>query len=337
MKPNKDIRTNIVRTNKGNCNMSFNSELTAAKYGTPNGPVSYLIGTNGRSNKSTEQRSRQKRMAHTLKQWCWKLIISPLFLFMAIVMILLVPQKHLQARHYASRTFFVRVFKRILDVVGACVGLMLSSVLFLIFPVLIKLETAGSIFFRQTRIGMNRRNGDRRKVNLAVSHDRRKSDRRKTNLSGKPFRVYKFRSMTADAEKKIGAVWASQNDPRITKIGRIMRPLHIDEIPQYINVLKGEMSLVGPRPERPEFVEKLKNDIPDYEKRLSNKPGITGLAQVSCGYDSSMEDVMRKLKYDLRYINDLEQGELFADIKILMLTLKKIFFRQLADNPPNGK
>ncbi len=274
-------------------------------------------------------RNRMNGLAHGSRNLFWKVIVSPLFLILAISMIVVIPNKQLQTKQWLkrNRTLVTKFLKRILDIIGACVGLFLSSILFLILPVLIKLESSGTIFFKQTRIGQNRRRKERRKVNFAVEIDRRNGNRRQKNLAGKPFNIYKFRSMTDNAEKKIGAVWASNNDPRVTKIGKIIRPLHIDEIPQYYNVLKGEMSLVGPRPERPEFIKELSKNIPDYEKRLSNKPGITGLAQVSCGYDSSIEDVMNKLKYDLRYINDLDNGEFFADIKIMLLTIKKIFFR----------
>lgn len=281
---------------------------------------------------------RRHRILNSIKECGWRFIISPLFLLMAIIMIFMIPHKHLQAKRWMNRrAVLLQIAKRFLDIIGACMGLVLSSVLFLILPVLIKLESNGDVIFKQTRIGINRRKRERRAINVHVPFDRRRGERRKRDLCGKPFQLYKFRSMRADAERKIGAVWASRNDPRVTHIGKIIRPLHIDEIPQYVNVLKGEMSLVGPRPERPEFVKELREKIPNYVDRLKNKPGITGLAQISCGYDSSLEDVITKVKYDLRYINDLNNGDFWADIKILFLTLKKILFKKTIEDTSNRK
>jgi lipopolysaccharide/colanic/teichoic acid biosynthesis glycosyltransferase len=134
---------------------------------------------------------------------------------------------------------------------------------------------------------------------------------------GRIFKIYKLRTMVVDAEKGTGAVWAKRNDPRITKIGRILRKSRVDEIPQLLNVIKGEMSIVGPRPERPEMVRDFKVLIQDYEKRLQIEPGITGLAQIWNRYDETIEDVKKKVKYDLLYIRKMC---LLADLDILAQT-----------------
>lgn len=128
--------------------------------------------------------------------------------------------------------------------------------------------------------------------------------------------------MRVDAEKETGPVWAEHNDPRLIPIGRFLRKAHIDEIPQFINILKGEMSLIGPRPERPVFVQKFKEEITDYEKRLAVKPGLTGLAQVWHTYDATIEDVRKKIKYDLLYIKKLC---LWTDVRILFRTVRVVF------------
>ncbi|MDD5669893.1 MAG: sugar transferase, partial [Candidatus Omnitrophica bacterium] len=156
-------------------------------------------------------------------------------------------------------------FKRGTDVLLAVIGLALATPLLAFAAVLIKIDSAGPIVYRQNRVGKR----------------------------GKIFRIYKLRSMRLDAEKGTGAVWAKKNDPRITKIGKFLRKSHIDEIPQLINVLRGEMSIVGPRPERQEMVRDLKELIHDYEARLQIKPGITGLAQVRHKYDETIEDVRK--------------------------------------------
>jgi lipopolysaccharide/colanic/teichoic acid biosynthesis glycosyltransferase len=140
--------------------------------------------------------------------------------------------------------------------------------------------------------------------------------------NGKLFNMYKFRSMVKDAEE-YGPEWAGETDTRITGIGRIIRKIYFDESPQFINVLKNEMSLVGPRPERPYFVEMLMKEIPYYYKRLSVKPGITGWAQIKHKYDSSLEDVREKLKYDFFYIENMS---LKLDFKIIINTFLVVIF-----------
>jgi len=180
--------------------------------------------------------------------------------------------------------------KRLIDISVSLVFLLFSSPVLIITALLIKLESEGTVFYRQERCGIN----------------------------GSIFKIIKFRSMRNDAEKLTGPVWSQKDDPRITRIGRFIRKTRIDEIPQVINVLKGEMSIVGPRPERPFFVEKLSNEIPYYKRRLKVRPGITGWAQVKHKYDETIEDVKIKLRYDLFYIENMS---IRMDFKILFRTI----------------
>jgi sugar transferase (PEP-CTERM system associated) len=181
--------------------------------------------------------------------------------------------------------------RRILSVIVAAVLLVLLLPVFLIVAVFIKLDTSGHVLYSQIRVGQ---------------HDR-------------PIRIYKFRSMRNDAEKNGDAVWAVENDPRVTRVGRFLRKTRIDELPQLFNVMIGELEFVGPRPERPEFVEKLKNLIPYYALRHTVKPGITGWAQVMFHYGSSIEESKEKLQYDLFYIKNMS---LKLDLFILFHTCK---------------
>jgi exopolysaccharide biosynthesis polyprenyl glycosylphosphotransferase len=191
------------------------------------------------------------------------------------------------------RDRLVMVTKRILDQGVSLVGLILSAPLCLLVAAAIKLESRGPIFYRQERVGQDERT----------------------------FTLYKFRSMAEGAEASMGPVWAAKNDPRITRIGKIIRKLRIDEIPQMYNVLKGEMSFVGPRPERSFFVEGLKRKIPYYYLRHSVKPGITGWAQISYPYGDSDEGAIEKLQYDLYYIKNMTP---FFDLQIIFESLKVI-------------
>ena len=180
--------------------------------------------------------------------------------------------------------------KRTMDVVAASVILVAGMPFWILVAAAIKLNSKGPVFYGQERLGRN----------------------------GVPFIMMKFRSMFAEAEKQSGPKWADQNDPRVTRVGKLMRRMHIDEIPQFFNVLIGQMSLVGPRPERPYFVERLEKDLPLYRRRLKVRPGITGWAQIKHRYDRSVEDVRTKLKYDLFYIENMSWR---MDLKILFNTL----------------
>ncbi len=223
---------------------------------------------------------------------------------------------------YAARFYKVYGFtwsaKRALDIAGSLFGIICASPFFIFIPIFIKLDSPGPVFFRQERIGKNRRRSNRRDIAIPDHVERRKSDRRRVSGYGMPFMIYKFRTMRQDAEKHTGPVWASKKDPRITRIGAFLRATRIDEIPQLINILKGEMSLVGPRPERAFFINRLKDSIDDYEKRLLVRPGLTGLAQVEHKYDESEADTVIKVKYDLNYIYGLNISK---DIKIILKTV----------------
>jgi exopolysaccharide biosynthesis polyprenyl glycosylphosphotransferase len=185
--------------------------------------------------------------------------------------------------------------KRVMDFVFSIILIILSAPITIITSIAIKLESKGPVLYKQERSGLN----------------------------GKVFNVLKFRSMVQDAEKKSGPVWSQKDDPRITKVGRFIRKVRIDELPQMLNVLKGDMSLVGPRPERPFFVEQLSKEIPLYKRRLRVRPGVTGWAQVKHKYDETIEDVKTKLRYDLFYIENMS---LRNDLKILFRTIFVVLF-----------
>lgn len=185
--------------------------------------------------------------------------------------------------------------KRVIDLIISLLILVLSAPITILTAIAIKIDSKGPVLFKQERLGQN----------------------------GKPFNVLKFRSMIQDAEKYTGPVWSQKDDPRVTRMGKFVRKVRIDEIPQMFNVLKGEMSLVGPRPERAYFVEKLSQEIPYYKRRLKVRPGITGWAQIKHKYDESIEDVKIKIKYDLFYIENMS---LRMDFKILLRTVFVVLF-----------
>jgi sugar transferase (PEP-CTERM system associated) len=182
-------------------------------------------------------------------------------------------------------------YQTAMNLILAAVGIVVATPIILLTALAVRLTSAGPVLYRQVRVGMD----------------------------GIPFTLYKFRSMRADAEAQTGAVWATKDDPRVTPLGRTLRKLRIDEIPQLFNVLKGEMSVVGPRPERPEMVESLSEQIPYYRHRHCVRPGITGWAQVNYKYGDTLEDVICKLEYDLYYIKHMS---LSLDSYIVFLTVK---------------
>lgn len=210
------------------------------------------------------------------------------------------------------------VAKRAIDIAGAATGLLLSAPLWLVISLMIKLDSRGPVIYSQVRVGQNRRRTHRRSLVLGCDERRKARDRRSKPAYGRPFRIRKFRTMREDAEKLCGPTWATRNDPRVTRVGRMLRKTRMDEIPQLINVLMGDMSLVGPRPERPFFVEKLDGAVEKYRGRFSVKPGVTGLAQVEHKYDECIEDVNGKIVYDLKYI---KSWSVYEDIKILLKTV----------------
>ncbi len=210
------------------------------------------------------------------------------------------------------------LLKRAFDILVASIALVILSPLLILTTVLIKIESQGAVFFTQERIGLNRRRQSRRNSYRRVRYNRRSGGERRKNIqAGRPFKIYKFRTMVEDAERD-GPQLACIDDPRITSVGKILRKTRIDEIPQFINVLKGEMSVIGPRPERSFFINKVKSEVPEFPTRLMVKPGITGLAQVEYGYTENIESMKRKLFYDLKYITDLSP---FLEARILVKTL----------------
>jgi lipopolysaccharide/colanic/teichoic acid biosynthesis glycosyltransferase len=205
---------------------------------------------------------------------------------------------------------------RVLNIAIASLALLLLSPLLLVIGLLVKLTSPGPIIYRQIRIGLNRR---------TQAGPNPLYDRRSLDLGGAVFPMYKFRSMRADAEKHTGAVWATQTDSRVTPIGRVMRKTRIDELPQLINVLKGDMSIVGPRPERPSIFRELSRNIDQYELRQRARPGITGWAQVNQNYDSCLADVESKVRYDLEY---LQRQSVAEDLRIMLRTVPTILLRK---------
>ena len=200
--------------------------------------------------------------------------------------------------------------------IALLVMLALSPLLALV-AVAIKIDSPGGpVFYRQQRVGFNRR---RQHDHVSAENPAMGTgNRRKVSGSGQPFMIWKFRTMVPNAEAKTGPVWASQNDPRVTRVGRALRTLRLDEVPQFLNVVQGHMRLIGPRPERPQFVEQFTKTVPEYRNRHNVPPGITGLAQVQRSYDANLDDVRTKLKYDLFYV---ENRSLMLNVKILMKTV----------------
>lgn len=197
----------------------------------------------------------------------------------------------------ASRPTFVYLFwQKTLDLLFVFCSILLLILIMPGIALLITLDSPGPVFYSQERIG----------------------------YGGKKFRMYKFRSMHANAEISGEAVWATQQDSRVTRVGRFMRAMHLDELPQALNILRGEMSLIGPRPEREAFLKELEEHLPLYQHRLRVKPGLTGWAQVNYPYANSIEDSRKKLEYDLYYI---KHQTIRLDMLILLKTLKEVFLR----------
>jgi sugar transferase (PEP-CTERM system associated) len=192
-------------------------------------------------------------------------------------------------------TVFKRFYKRLVDLLFSLVGIVLALPLLPLVALLVRLDSPGPVLFRQIRVGER----------------------------GKEFAIMKFRTMRQDAERESGAVWAQKNDPRITRVGGFLRKTRLDELPQLFNVLKGEMSFIGPRPERPEFIQQLNERIPYYNKRHFVKPGLTGWAQICYPYGASEEDALEKLRYDLYYIKNYS---ILLDLFIVLETIKVVLY-----------
>ena len=191
-------------------------------------------------------------------------------------------------------TEFQSIIKRFIDIILSVSALVILFPINVLIGLIIHITSAGGIFYTQIRMGLN----------------------------GNRFTLIKFRTMHANSEKTTGPVWADKDDPRITAIGKVLRKYHLDEIPQLLNVLRGNMCIVGPRPERPQIIDDLVQDIPYYSRRLKVRPGITGWAQIMGAYDSSVADVNNKLKHDFYYIENMS---LLLDIKIIFLTIWAVF------------
>jgi lipopolysaccharide/colanic/teichoic acid biosynthesis glycosyltransferase len=190
---------------------------------------------------------------------------------------------------FTPRLTWYESWKRLLDVTLALVGLVITLPIMLVAALCVKLTSRGPALYSQIRLGMG----------------------------GRPFRIYKLRTMAHNCEAKTGPCWSTKGDPRVTRLGRFLRASHIDELPQLWNILIGHMSLIGPRPERPEMVHTLRQVIPHYEQRMAQRPGLTGLAQVQLPPDSDLESVRIKLAHDLYY---LERMSFWVDVRILMAT-----------------
>lgn len=205
--------------------------------------------------------------------------------------------KSLKASHTQRLEVLERIGKRLLDIVCGAIIAVIFVIVFPFVAIAIAIDSPGSIFYKQERVGLN----------------------------GKKFTIYKLRSMVQNAEREGRAQWAVKGDARITKVGNFIRKTRLDELPQAINILSGEMSIVGPRPERQQFIDKLDRQIPNYGKRLTVKPGLTGWAQVKYGYGSNIEDARIKLNHDLYYI---QHQSLLLDLQILLRTFSVVFKMQ---------
>ncbi len=202
--------------------------------------------------------------------------------------------------------------RRALNVAVAAAGLVLTAPLMVLIAVAVKLTSRGPVFYSQTRIGV-----DRRKY-FGGNH------RRRVDFGGQPFTIYKFRTMSfrreSDEER-----WAAREDPRVTALGRVLRKYRLDELPQLLNVLKGDMNVVGPRPEQPAIFASLREQIPAYPLRQRVRPGITGWAQINQAYDTCLDDVRRKVSFDLEYV---ERQSVAEDLKIMLRTVPTVALKR---------
>jgi len=201
-----------------------------------------------------------------------------------------------ESRNFSESRYLRSKRKRAVDVSFGIFGLIVTAAIFPFIALLIKLDSSGPILYYQKRLG----------------------------IGGKNILVFKFRTMVNDAEAGVGATWASKDDPRMTRIGRILRKLYIDELPQWWNVTTGDMSVVGPRPERPEMTIEITERYPNFPRRLIAKPGITGLAQTEFMYTNTVEDSRHKLNYDRRYI---ENASFLLDAWVIVRTFRRILLR----------
>lgn len=203
--------------------------------------------------------------------------------------------------------------RRVLNVAVAGIGLVMAAPVMLVVAVLVKLTSPGPVFYRQVRVGLCTR----------ASHGG--NFRRRQDIGGKPFTIFKFRTMRVAQPGEDAQVWAHEGDPRITSIGAFLRKTRVDELPQLFNVLRGEMNVVGPRPEQPEIFQALRTEVPSYAVRQRVRPGITGQAQITLHYDTSVDDVRKKVAADLEYISN---QSFLEDLRIMALTAPVVIFRK---------
>ena len=203
--------------------------------------------------------------------------------------------------------------RRALNVAVAAVGIVFAAPIMAAVAVAVKLSSPGPVFYRQRRVGLDVR------TTSGGNH------RRKVDLGGRPFTIYKFRTMRVPLPGQEVQVWASHQDPRITPIGNFLRRTRLDEIPQLLNVLLGDMNVVGPRPEQPEIFQTLRNEVPNYHARQQVRPGITGRAQITLQYDRCVDDVRKKVVADLEYIGS---QSLVEDLRIMAMTAPVMLFRK---------
>jgi lipopolysaccharide/colanic/teichoic acid biosynthesis glycosyltransferase len=203
--------------------------------------------------------------------------------------------------------------RRVLNVMVAAIGLVLAAPVMLAIAIAIKLTSRGPVLYRQQRVG------------LCVRTSNGGNHRRKVDLGGRPFTIFKFRTMRVARPGEVVQVWASKDDPRITTVGKFLRRTRLDELPQLFNVLRGDMNMVGPRPEQPEIFQNLRNELSAYALRQRVRPGITGRAQISLAYDSCIDDVRKKVEADLEYI---KSQSLVEDLRIMAKTPAVMLFRK---------
>jgi len=203
---------------------------------------------------------------------------------------------------------------RAFNIVIAAIALVLTAPVMAVVALVVRLTSRGPFLYSQVRVGVDRR------FRSNTSYDRRGYDH-----GGRLFKMYKFRTMRVDAEADGKAVWAQKSDPRTTSVGKILRKTRLDELPQLYNVLRGDMNIVGPRPERPTIFAQLREDIPRYHQRQRVKPGITGWAQINQAYDSCLDDVRSKVRYDLEYVS---RQSFTHDLRIMSMTLPVMLFRK---------
>jgi lipopolysaccharide/colanic/teichoic acid biosynthesis glycosyltransferase len=219
--------------------------------------------------------------------------------------------QHIIARVRPATT--TRTAQRVLNVVVAVIGIILTAPLMLAIALLVKLTSPGPVLYTQTRVGLDRRRGGGGNW------------RRSVDYGGRLFTIYKFRTMSARQKDPDAQVWAAPNDPRVTPVGRVLRKYRLDELPQLLNVLKGDMNVVGPRPEQPKIFMQLRDQVDNYPARQRVLPGITGWAQVNQQYDQNVDDVRRKVQLDLEYAARTSAME---DLRIMLKTIPVMLFRR---------